>query len=95
MPKYYWNDLVKWGHRIGKRYDGVIYDNVTERYWDWGQALCRELYGVDWMTHPEFLAADNEMYPPTEAVERALSWEAGNWPEWAELDSQYKAWAIK
>lgn len=48
---------------------------------DWGQALCREMYGIDWPAH---LPEDGDIGPGAE--ERALSWACGEWPEWATQD---------
>jgi hypothetical protein len=92
LMTYYWNDLNEWGRRMAKTNDGIVYDNVLDRNWDWGQALCRELYGTDWQTHPEFLAADEALYPPKEAIERALAWENGEWPDWVEIPERRPSW---
>jgi hypothetical protein len=84
MPKYFWEDLNKWGKRMANRYDGVVWDNELERRWDWGQALCRELYGPDWMNSEEFKADNEATYPSEEIMQRAFDWEKDIWPEWAE-----------
>ena len=43
--------------------------------YDWGQALCREQYGVDNSLWPD--------EPTDEDVARAKAWEEGDWPKWA------------
>jgi len=75
--------IMRWIERMSAAYGGVVY--IAEGYgepgeswvgYDWGQALCREMYGpryADWPDEPETLD-----------IERAQQWEAGDWPEWAE-----------
>ena len=74
--------VIDWIDRMATRYGGIVYDLELGRSWDWGQALCRQVYGPDWMHNSEYLANGDD--PSYEAVEAAREWEAGSWPEWAE-----------
>ena len=69
--------VIDWCGRMAMRFGGPVYDtSQPSKLFDWGQALCRECYGIDWN--------DNVPDDPTsEDVERAKDWEAGDWPEWA------------
>lgn len=88
----YWSDLNKGLNRLANKHAGVVYDNEIERSWDWGQALCRGLYGVDWMNHPSFIEADDAHYPPVEAFEILKGWESGQFPEWLEIPPPRTGW---
>jgi hypothetical protein len=61
---------------------GTIFDGFKRM--DPGQALCRELYGRDWMKSEQF-ATDNAADEPTaEILAAAVSWWVnGVWPQWA------------
>lgn len=64
--------IIEWIDRMASTHGGVVCGHG--RQWDWGQALCVEQYGLDFAAWPE---------NPTRAdVERAMRWEAGEWPEW-------------
>ena len=73
---------------MAKKYGGTVYD-VEGKSWDWGQALCRETYGVDWMQDPEFNYNEETITPEMPAPERlyqnAKLWEFGNHPSWVIL----------
>ena len=88
----YWSDLTKGLNRLAYRHDGVVYDNELDRSWDWGQALCRGLYGTDWMNHLDFKEADEAQYPPKEAFDMLREWEQGNFPGWLEIPPSRKGW---
>jgi len=65
------------------KYGGVVTDTDGKR-WDWGQAICRVLYGPRWSSHPEFLRVDDidiSEPAPQEAIELIEAWENGDWPE--------------
>jgi hypothetical protein len=81
-----WQYLIDWISRMANKYDGIVYDHNGKR-WDWGQAICREMYGEDWMHHEEFERIDNleDTKPvPDEVIGRAIEWENGKWPEWVD-----------
>ena len=42
---------------LSKKYGGIVYDK-RGKVWDWGQALCREIYGYDWMHSEQFQEDD-------------------------------------
>ena len=69
--------ISDWIERMTDRYGSGVIDKETGQHLDWGQALARERYGLDW----DAKVPDT---PTKEDVERALAWETGDWPEWAE-----------
>ena len=82
-----WTWIINWTTRMGKTYGHTVHDKRGKR-WDWGQALCREIHGFDWMNSPEFRVI--EEIPPEEPapafiIEAAKKWENGAIPEWVEL----------
>jgi len=52
---------------------------------DWGQAVCREIYGKKWGSHPDFIKAceDENGMVPAESVVLARMWLAVSPPDWA------------
>lgn len=73
--------ICDWIDRMTQRYGGVVIDKTTGQRLDWGQALARECYGVDW----------DEVTPdvPTEDdIRVAMQWERGEWPDWAEIEER-------
>jgi len=71
------NWIINWIFRMSKKHGGIVFDK-NGKIWDWGQALCRECYGENWI---------NERLPesPTiESVKRAQQWEAGDIPSWVD-----------
>jgi len=66
---------------------GTVHDHEGGD-WDWGQAVCRELYGHDWMSSPKF--HDHEMRHEEDgnvdfdAVKVVRAWLAGDFPGWFE-----------
>lgn len=80
-----WTEIDNWIERMGIKHGKVVYDKRTFKPLDWGQALCRELYGHDWMNSPAYQAAsygEHGQPAPPQALQRAYSWEAGQWPAW-------------
>jgi len=67
--------VAKYGHPIGLKDQNVI---------DMGQAICRGLYGVDWMQSPEWRKANDMEYPevPDEAVQLAREWLEKGMSDW-------------
>jgi len=67
-----------WIQRMGGRFGGSVFDREggPSYGWDWGQALCRERYGLDWNSQVHET-------PDEEDVRIAQEWEAGKWPDWA------------
>ena len=60
-------------------YGSTVYEKDRHQWWDWGQAIAREQYGVDW----------NDIVPPEptlEDIQRAKEWEQGDFPEWVDLN---------
>jgi hypothetical protein len=87
MRHHTWQYIIDWVGEMGYRYGGSVYEK-DGTHWDWGQALCRETYGKNWMTSEEF--NENEKIPPEDpAPERFLSdakkWETGIHPDWVDV----------
>ena len=84
-----WTWLIDWLRRMSKRFTpvtGAVVDLETGKRWDWGQAICRDVYGADWCDSPEFKAADQPGPGdpcPDALLDAARRWEAGEWPTWA------------
>ena len=79
------NWVIDWITRMARKYGGVVYEKDGNR-WDWGQALCREVYGKNW----ESLVPES---PPLEDIEIAKGWESGQIPvpEWVDQE-RFKKW---
>lgn len=91
MRHWTWDFVLDWTTRIGRRFGNTVVETQTGKRMDWGQALCREMYGVDWSNSPEWMTENNkddsEAFDMS-AVDRARSWEAGNHPDWCEYDDR-------
>ncbi len=72
------NRTLRWTSRMAAKYGGTCYEK-NGKTWDWGQALCRECYGPDWMKEIERLEIET---PTWENLGRAKRWEEGDLPEW-------------
>ena len=71
--------VLCWISRMTKKYGGTVIDKETGKTWDWGQALCRECYGIDWNN----IIAEQGIETPTwEDIARAKRWEEGEVPKW-------------
>ena len=77
-PHKYWILLGNWISIMGVKHGGLV-RTVDGESLDWGQALCRFVYGKDWKTDPDYLR-DNEIpitdSPPAYTLEAALVMEA-------------------
>ena len=84
MPsdRWTWEDVIDWVVRMGRKFGGTVWERGGKD-WDWGQALCRDVYGPDWSKSAAFKADDGLSVPPPALVEAARRWEAGQWPTWA------------
>ena len=70
--------VIKWIGRMARKYGATVWDK-DGRWWDWGQALCREQYGREWMkTVPD--------EPTDDDVLRAFQWEKKNIPSWVDQE---------
>lgn len=79
-----WQD--GWITRMARRFGGTVHDKEGPPYgWDWGQALCRAQYGLDWSK------LDIPDGPDEESVRIAQAWEDGEWPAWAVIPSAREA----
>ena len=81
-----WQYIIDWTVIMARKYGGTVYEHDGKQ-WDWGQALCRETYGRDWMKNAEFI--QNEEIPPENAapekfVSDAKKWELGINPIWVD-----------
>lgn len=77
MPSsYYVEWVIDWIDAMTREFGPMVYGHG--RSWDWGQALCVELYGLDSATWPNA--------PDREAIDRAIAWQEGeDWPRWAKV----------
>ena len=72
--------ILNWTVRMALKHGGTVYEKGGKT-WDWGQALCRECYGEDWMdVVPET--------PTWDDIARAKRWEDGDVPEWVRRHKQ-------
>ena len=72
-------DVLKWTVRMGDKYGEKVFSNDGEEL-DWGQALCREIYGKDWSS---YMSENSISVPEQKDLDLALSWEScGIHPEW-------------
>lgn len=78
-----WEWLANWTRRMANKFGGSVFDIETGKAWDWGQAICREVYGPEWANSEQFQIADESGIVPEEITHAALAWENDNWPEWA------------
>ena len=74
--------VVDWIGRMTQKYGATVYEK-NGKWWDWGQALCRECYGEEWNKL-------NLIDPTMEDVRRAKAWEDGDIPEWVDTSKQSK-----
>lgn len=84
LPKWTWDDVVGWTNRMASKHGGTVYDKNGQT-WDWGQAICRDAYGSDWMNSDKFKIANDAEVPPAEMIYTCVSWEAGSVPHWVRL----------
>ncbi len=54
-----WDTLMRLMHLIAVDFGGSVHDSRCGKSWDPGQAVCAELYGVDWNDDPR-LREDNQ-----------------------------------
>lgn len=75
--------VLEWAKRMGEANGRVVVD-VSGMKYDWGQALCREQFGPDWIN---YMRTQNIIVPDEDDLERALEWEQGVKPDWV---SEYR-----
>lgn len=68
--------VLDWIGRMNQKYGAVVYEKGNG-WWDWGQALCRECYGKDWIK----IVPEN---PTWDDIRRAQEWEQGKIPNWVD-----------
>lgn len=78
-----WGEITSWVSRMQAGNSGWVYDNETGKRWDWGQALCREMYGPDWNDDEGYKEEGCQDMPNQSTINRAERWESGDWPDWA------------
>ncbi|MFA5313251.1 MAG: hypothetical protein WC375_08070 [Methanomassiliicoccales archaeon] len=87
--------VLNWVNRMSQLYGDTVHDKEGVAY-DWGQALCRECYGVEW---DKFMMENNIRMPGSDEVAKAKSWEAGEIPDWVvyqdKLVDEYKQYKLK
>lgn len=81
-----WREISHWTGLMAKLHGGTVHDTQKHKIWDWGQALCRELYGFDWMNSEEFKRVNDipsEEPAPANIIQAARKWqERDGWPKW-------------
>jgi|APSaa5957512535_1039671.scaffolds.fasta_scaffold84117_3 hypothetical protein len=70
--------IVNWAKRMTELYGDTVVSKDGTSY-DWGQALCRERFGVNWEDH---MVTHNIAIPTRDDLGRALEWEEGEIPDW-------------
>ena len=74
--------IIDWIHRMCEKYGGIVYDNDGPTL-DWGQAICRGRYGLEWSG---ILSEKQIDRPDIEAILLAREWEKGLLPDWMNID---------
>jgi len=73
--------IFEWVKRMTEKFGPTVHSKSGERF-DWGQALCREQFGINWMQDMQTM----NIYMPTKKdLDRAIEWENGDVPEWIEI----------
>ena len=70
---------------MSSKHGGIVYDNDGNAF-DWGQALCRQVYGHDWSNDPNYIRDNNlpiDKPAPIYLLEAASNWQKNGKPEWA------------
>ena len=70
--------VIEWANRMSISNGKTVIDSNEKRF-DWGQALCREQFGPNWINH---MINNNIIIPTQEDLDKALDWEKGNKPDW-------------
>ena len=73
--------IMEWVNRMTKQHGVALYDEEGTEY-NWGTALCRELYGKDWQ---DYMYKNDITCPDADAVSKAEIWENGDLPDWIHL----------
>lgn len=72
-------DVLSWTVRMGDKYGEKVFSNDGDEL-DWGQALCREIYGKDWKN---YMSENGITIPEQKDLDRANQWEISELhPEW-------------
>lgn len=70
-----------WTDYMAQTYGNTVYPvSSTEKPtgYDWGQAIVRHQFGLDWDSH-----CDDDTLPNRETCRLARAWAHGEWPAWA------------
>jgi len=74
-------DIMEWVNRMTQKHGVCLYDELGTKY-NWGTALCKELYGDNWQ---EYMKKNGIACPNADAVAMAEVWESGELPSWIKL----------
>ena len=75
---------------MATKHGGTVVDKSGQQ-WDWGQALCRQLYGTDWMNDEEFHRSGDLDVAPQYVLDECERWAAADsHPNWVEQTIHYK-----
>jgi len=83
-PSYRVRCVMSFIDTMTDRHGPAVYD-AEGGVLDWGQALCRELYGHGWSTNPSLPEE-----PPFSVHALMEKWEGGDFPQWMEPRKQAK-----
>ena len=70
--------IIEWSKRMKSKHGTIILDSKNIKH-DWGQGLCRTLFGHNW---EDYMKNNNILIPTEDHLETALDWENGNTPDW-------------
>lgn len=78
-----WRYVEKWAVAMKKKHGGRVWEGGE--WMDWGQALCRELYGPEWTTSGQLkiLNSMSKSEPlPKDIIALCNKWQEGWKPDW-------------
>ena len=76
--------VLDWTNRMTEQHGTAVYDEKGNEY-NWSTALCRGLYGENWIEH---MKENSITMPGEEAVAMAKEWESCRFPEWLYVSSE-------
>ena len=72
-----WRTVVDWITIMTRKHGSTVVDKSGQK-WDWGQALCRQLHGEDWMNNPEFQRLNDLEIAPQYVLDECKKWQESN-----------------
>ena len=71
-------EVLEWVKRMRTKNGPIVRAKDGEEF-DWGQALCREQFGVEWK---KYMCIHDIAAPTKNDLDRAIRWEKGEIPDW-------------